>query len=263
LKHVEGLAITLADESGIFYDRGDHDRALQISREAATLFRELGDDYNLHRQLGNQAIVLNARDDLEGSLACYGEMEQVCLRARIGTGLLAALHGQARMLYFLDDLHGAVAEYERHAKACRELGDKDQLRESLAERSAILEALGKRGSLLEVLKEYRDLLRELKDWEGEWSVLAMESVILDEAANLAAALEVLNDQERLCRENADPKRLAITTANKASVMGRMAIRSEEALRLAEEALRMADTNGYDDLLGEFRRIRDFVQRHGM
>ena len=73
LGNKDGLQASLGNQALILADRGDLDGAMALHKEKERLCRELGDKDGLAISLGNQAVILADRGDLDGAFALAEE----------------------------------------------------------------------------------------------------------------------------------------------------------------------------------------------
>ena len=74
----DGLSKSLGNQAVILYARGDLDRATRLYQETERICRELGNKDGLQITLGNQALILKARGDLDGAMRLHQEGERIC-----------------------------------------------------------------------------------------------------------------------------------------------------------------------------------------
>ena len=75
---------------------------------------------------------------------------------------------------------------------------------------------------------------------------------------LGATMALHKEEKRLCRELGNPYGLSISLANQALLLSRKPGHTKEARLLADEALTLAMRHGYQTLIAQFRRFRDFI-----
>jgi tetratricopeptide (TPR) repeat protein len=92
------LQISLGNQALILKARGDLDGAMALHKEEERICRQLGDSANLQRSLGNQALILEARGDLDGAMALHKEEERICRELGNPAGLARSLANQALLL---------------------------------------------------------------------------------------------------------------------------------------------------------------------
>ena len=100
---------------------------MALHKEQERICRELGNKDGLQASLGNQALILKARGDLDGAMALHKEEERICRELGNKDGLQASLGNQALILKARGDLDGAMALHKEQERICRELGNKDGL----------------------------------------------------------------------------------------------------------------------------------------
>ena len=71
---------------------------MALHKEQERICRELGNKAGLQASLGNQALILKARGDLEGAMALHKEQERICRELGDKAGLAISLINQASIL---------------------------------------------------------------------------------------------------------------------------------------------------------------------
>ena len=71
---------------------------MALCKEQERICRELGNKDGLQACLGNQAVILYARGDLDGAMALMKEQERLCRELGNKDGLQASLGNQALIL---------------------------------------------------------------------------------------------------------------------------------------------------------------------
>ncbi|MBT6153667.1 MAG: DUF4062 domain-containing protein, partial [Planctomycetaceae bacterium] len=90
--------------SRLLDDTGHPSEALMLREHLVEHFRQTGDRDNLSVCLGNQAVILKARGDLDGAMTLHKQEEQICRELGNKHGLSSSLGNQALILQTLGDL---------------------------------------------------------------------------------------------------------------------------------------------------------------
>jgi tetratricopeptide (TPR) repeat protein len=151
-----------------------------------------------------------------------------------------------------------MALYKDQERLCRELGNKDGLSNSLAGQALILKARGDLDGAMALHKEEERICRELGNKAGLQASLGNQAVILKARGDLDGALALYKEQERICRELDNPQGLSISLANQALLLSKAPNRRDEARRLADEAVAIANRHGFQQLVPQFQGIRDAI-----
>ncbi len=253
-----GLQASLGNQALILQDRGDLDGAMALHKEEERLCRELGNKDGLQSSLGSQALILKARGDLGGAMALLKEAERLCRELGNKDGLLTSMNNQANIIKARGDLDGAMALHKEAERLCRELGNKEGLSRTLGNQANILYSSGDLDGAMALYKESERLCRELGNKDGLQKSLGNQALILEDCGDLDGAFALHKEEERLCRELDNPEGLSISLANQARLLSGAPDRRREARRLADEALAIATSHGYQRLLPQFQRIRDSI-----
>jgi hypothetical protein len=75
-------------------------------------------------------------------------------------------------------------------------------------------------------------------------------------------MDLHKEEERIWRDLGDPRGLATSLGNQASLLGKMGRPAREALPFAEEAYRLANQHGLTALADQIRPILDRLQGEG-
>jgi len=212
------LASALGNQALILKARGDLDSAMALYKEQERLCRELGNKYGLQATLGNQALVLSSRGDLDGAMALHKEKERLCRELGNKDGLQIVLGNQANILYSHGDLDGAMELHKEEERLCRELGNKDGLQIALGNQALILKARGDLDRAMALHKEEERVCRELGDKGGLQSSLGNQALIRFDRGDLEGAMTLQKEKERLCRELGNKDGLQIALGNQALIL---------------------------------------------
>ena len=86
---------------------------MALHKEQERIYRELGDKNGLSYSLGNQALILQERGDLDGAMVLHKEEERICRELGDPDGLSISLANQVDLL---KDLPGRRGEARRLAE---------------------------------------------------------------------------------------------------------------------------------------------------
>jgi tetratricopeptide (TPR) repeat protein len=233
------------------------DVALSLSRRSLELVEK--DTNEEATILGNQAVILHDRGDLDGAMALQKEKERICRQLGNLEGLQASLGNQAVILHDRGDLDGAMALLKEQERICCQLGNLDNLQRTLGNEAEVLYACGDQDRAMALLKEKERICRQLGCLDGLSSSLGNQGVILHDRGDLDGAMVLHKDEEQICRQLSHLEGLAISLANQAFVLRQMG-RVHKALPLAEEAWQLASKHGYVMLARQIKPILEGVRR---
>jgi tetratricopeptide (TPR) repeat protein len=128
----------------------------------------MGEEAGLSASLRNQGLILEARGDLEGSIALIKESERIEREMGNKAGLLETLVNKGSILHDHGDLEGAMALFMEGERIGRELGDKEGLSASLSNQAEILKA---RGDLVGAMALYQELQRICSEMGNQTEVM--------------------------------------------------------------------------------------------
>ncbi|MGO4882317.1 MAG: AAA family ATPase [Bryobacteraceae bacterium] len=212
------LADALGNMALVLKDRGDLDRATALNEEAQILYRELGNMGGLSRTLGRQAVILKDRGDLDGAMALYKEEERLDRELGDNKGLSRTLGNQAVILQYRGDLDGAMALHKEEEHLDRELGDKEGVSRTLGNQAVILQYRGDLDGALVLLQEAERLCRELGNKQTLQVLLGNQGLILRARGDINGAIARLEESERLCRELGNKHGLQRVLGNRALIL---------------------------------------------
>ena len=190
--------------ASLLTDTGHPSEALGLQEYLVEHYREVGDNASLQACLGNQALILKARGDLEGALALHKEQERICRELGDPDGLHRSLGNQANILYARGDLDGAMALYKEKERICRELGNLASLQVCLGNQALILKARGDLDGAMALHKEQERICRELGLQEGLGISLSNQAAYLLEAERPAEALPLIEESAQIAERLASP-----------------------------------------------------------
>ena len=228
-------------------ETGKPEAALRVQDSLVEHYRQKGDRGNLSASLGNQAVFLHTRGDLDGAMALHKEEERLCRELGHMDGLQKSLTNQAMILRDRGDWEGAIAQLKEHERLCREIGSKDGLLVSLANQALILRDRGDLESSMALLKEQERLSRELGNQDGLQTSLGNQALVLLARGDLDGAMALLKEQERVCRELGKRAGLQLTLGNQALIF-RQRGDLDGAMALLKEQERLCREVGSKDVL---------------
>ena len=214
----ESLQYSLGNQAVILRGRGDLDGAMALLKEQERLCRELGRKTGLQASLGNQAPILQARGDLDGAMALLKEQERLCRELGRRAGLQTSLGNQANILHARGDLDGAMALHKGVERICRELGNKAGLSISLGNQANILYARGDLDGAMALHREEERICRELGNKAGLSLSLGNQANILYTRGDLDGAMALYKEEERICRELGNKDGLSNSLGNQANIL---------------------------------------------
>jgi tetratricopeptide (TPR) repeat protein len=210
------LSYCLAIE--LLLDSNGHSvEASALLQKIIPIFRKEGDLHNLQAALGNQALILKARGDLDGAMRLHNEEEQICKELGDQNGLQACLGNKGLVLLQHNDFNGAMNLFKEQERICRNINNKFHLINSLNHQGVILQRQRSYGTALKLWKETERISRELGNKLQLASSLGNQATILHGQMKLKEALILLEEKEKLIEELGDSVSLAATLGNKANI----------------------------------------------
>jgi tetratricopeptide (TPR) repeat protein len=223
-KHLRGtgdvmnLQVCLGNRALILADRGDLDAALALYREQERICRELGIVDGLQRTLGNQALILADRGDLDGAMRLHKEQERICRELGNKNSLQVSLGNQGLILADRGDLDGGMALHKEKERICRELGNSDGLQNALGNQAVILADRGDLDGAMALHKEKERICRESGNAAGLQNALGNQALILADRGDLDSAMTLHKEKERICRELEDVNGLQAALGNRGLIL---------------------------------------------
>jgi tetratricopeptide (TPR) repeat protein len=138
LGDLDGLARSVGDQALILEKKGQLDRALSLARESERIGRELGNLAVIQAALGNQAFILLSQRELNEAMKLAKEQERVCRTLSHQRGLGQSLSVQAAILQHNTDWQGAANLYTQAAAVYRSIGYSRGLLATLFKHAAIM-----------------------------------------------------------------------------------------------------------------------------
>lgn len=242
----------LINQALSLWHSGEKDQALAILNDLDELCRLYEDKDGLQQTLGLKALIYQAYDQLDLALTLLRQQADLCRALGDKAGLSVSLGNQAVNLQKRNRPQEALELHLEEAALCRELGDKDGLEASLGNQALALRALGDLDGALVRLEEQEALCRSLGKKRGLHRALGNRAAILHAQGKSQEALALYHEKARLCRElgAGENEGLAIALVNQARILAADLNQPGPALRLAEEAYRLAAGAGYSALAGQ-------------
>jgi tetratricopeptide (TPR) repeat protein len=194
------LQAWLGEQALILYDRGDLDGALALDKEEELICRELGHRAGVAASLVDQANILQTRGMLDEALRLQKEGAAIFRELGYKQGLAISLGNQGLILYARGDLDGAMRLNEQGERLAREMGDKDELQRTLANQAAVFQMGGSLDQAMTLYKEEESLCRELGNKAGLQRAYNNQASILITRGDLDGAMALYLQAEWICRE---------------------------------------------------------------
>ena len=206
--------------AGFMFKAGHLSEASMVRAQQIAIHREAGDRPRLETALGNQALILQDRGDLDGAMAMFKEQEHICRELGMSeAGLQICLGNQATILHDRGDLDGAMALYKEQERICRELSISAGLQICLGNQAVTLYARGDLDGAMALHQEKERICRELGDPAGLERSLGCQALILfHHRGDLDGAMALFKEKERICRELGDPAGLSAALRNQGYIL---------------------------------------------
>jgi tetratricopeptide (TPR) repeat protein len=212
------LSPCLGNQAMSLIARGDLDGAMTSLRQQEEICHRLNDPAGLSVCLGHQAVILRDRGDLDGAMTLHKQEEAICRRFNNAAGLSACLGHQATILMAHGDLDGAMTLLKQVEEICRRLNDPATLRACLGHQALILGDCGDLDGALALHKQEEAIARRLGDPAGLQLGLGNQATILLARSELDGAMTLLQQQEEICRRLNDPAGLSRSLGNQALIL---------------------------------------------
>ena len=214
----DDLAASLGNQALILQSRGDLDGTMKLHKEQEKIYREMDNIDGLAASLGNQALILKAWGQLEEAMQLLKQQEKICRELNNKDSLQRSLGNQANILQAWGQLEEAMKLHKEQEMICRELGSKESLAISLGNQANILKAWGQLEEAMQLLKQQEKICRELNNKEGLQASLGNQALILQTRGDLDSAMKLLKEQERICRELGNIDSLQRSLGNQALIL---------------------------------------------
>ncbi|MEN6428712.1 MAG: AAA family ATPase [Phycisphaerales bacterium] len=217
-KDTKEEATILGNQALILWTRGDIDEAMVLIKDQERICRQLGDLDGLQMSLLNQSVILKMQGDLDGAMALLKEQERVCRHSGNLAGLSANLGNQALILQDRGNLDGAMTLHKEEEGICRQLGDLDGLQTTLGNQGLILKTRGDFDGAMALYKEKERICRQLGNLDSLQRSLGNQAVILTYRGDLDGAMALHKEQERICRRLDNPEGLHTALGGQALIL---------------------------------------------
>jgi tetratricopeptide (TPR) repeat protein len=211
-------AAVIGNQALILQDRGELDEAMTLLKEQERICRQLRNLHGLSVSLGSQASILRIRGNLNGAMALLKKQERISRRLGDLDGLSRSRCGEALILETRGDLDGAMALYKEVESICRQLGDLGGLSRCLGDQAVVLWARGGLTEAMALLKEQERICRQLGDLDGLSVSLGNQGVLLRDRGDLDQAMALHKEDERICRQLGNLDGLQRTLGNQALIL---------------------------------------------
>lgn len=243
------LQAALGNLAMILQIRGDLNEAMTLLKEKEHICCELEDLEGRQSALGNQANILKVRGDFDGAMVLLKEVDRICRKSGNKLGLQRSLGNQAVILHDRCDLDGAMALHQEVDRICHEIGSRDVLAVSLCNQGCILLDRDDLDGAMTLFKEAEHICRDIGDKRGLQVCLGQRAHILRSRGDLDGAMALHQDVERGCREIGNKDVLAMSLNNQAMILLDRGD-AEGAMALLKECETVCGDLGNKDILQE-------------
>ncbi len=277
---------------------GRHQDAVAFYREQEMLCREIGDKKNLANCLGNLGNVLHLMGNLRDAMSLHIEEEQLCLELQDHVGLLACLSNQAIIMYDLGDSVSVLKLAKRQESMGLKLGIEDAVAKALGHQARVLFDIKDATTAMELRKKEEEIYRRSGDPIGLSSSIGNQALIKSSLCDIESALSLHREEESICRKVGYKHGLQFSLGNQAILMARQGKiaetellfkeqenlcremddissliyclfnqavflihntnRPNQALNLAEQAYKLAEHNGFINLVQRINSILELI-----
>jgi nephrocystin-3 len=255
---MKNLARSLGNQAMTLKARGDLDGAMALLKEEERICRQLGDSEGLQRSLHNQANIFSERGDLDTAMALHKDEERICRQSGDLDGLQGALNDQALDLHTRGDWDGAMALFKESERICRQLGNLEVLATCLSNQGLMMDARGDWDGAMALLKESERICRQLGDLAILATCLGNQGSTLGARGDWDRAMALQKEAEQISRKVGYPVPLARSLANQAELLSQRG-KAREGLPLAEEAYRLAAGHGHTALARQIVPILEAIR----
>jgi len=172
--------------------------------------------------------------------------------------LATSLGNQALILKDRGDLDGAMQLLKEQERICRELGKKHLMQISLRDQALILLIRGDMDGAKQLCKEAEQICRAFGYKGGLGKVLGYQAVILYRCGDLEYVMDLLKEQEMISFELGNISEQVISLNNQAEMLSEKLNRPHEALPVAEKSFRLATNHGLIDLAKQIKQTLDSI-----
>jgi len=237
------LQACLGDQAVILKDRGDLDESLKLLKEQEQICRDLDQKFGLCLSLGNQALILTDRGNLDEAMILHKEEEHIYRQINNKLGLSRTLGNQVLILYMRNQLDEAMKLSKEQEKICRELGDPVGLHHCLGNQALIHKAWGELREARDLQKKVEQICRVLGDKVGLSASLVNQANIYYFLGKFDKALELLDKAVLIYHETSNKSKLSIALINKANILYLLG-HLDEAMKIQKEAEYICKELGY-------------------
>jgi tetratricopeptide (TPR) repeat protein len=150
----------------LLYGLGQAATAEPVWAELEGACRALGDDAGLQQALGERALLVLGRMDLDGAAPLFDEQEQICRALGDQNALASCVGNRAILLRHRGDMEGALRCLDEQAQLSRSANNAQGVLFATANRGEVLGLMGRKDEALAALNDARNMA-------SQWGVTAM------------------------------------------------------------------------------------------
>jgi tetratricopeptide (TPR) repeat protein len=150
----------------LMYPLGQMAESEPLWQQLEAACRALGDDSGLQRALGERALIVLGRMDLDGAAPLLDEQEAICRRIGDQVALAACVGNRAILLRHRNDLEGSLRCIDEQLQLSNASGNAQGVLFATANRGEVLGVMGRKAEAIEALNQARTMATQ-------WGVTAM------------------------------------------------------------------------------------------
>jgi len=233
----EELIVAIESRFHSLLSDGHFQEAEQNLNEREHLASAIGYPEGLAAVYGDRATLAREQGLLPQALALQKQRELLYRELNHSLGVGAAIGAQAEILRDMGDTHGAGALWRQEIDVLRSIGARAIIVVPMNELAVQAIREKRYDEALELLIEQDRLCREMGQKGNLAAALGNQAFVLDARGEWTRAMELLTEQETLCREMNDLRQLGICLNGQAHLLSHHLGNVDEALSKCQEAMR--------------------------
>ena len=209
---------SLGNRALVLKQRGEIDEAMRMFKDQERLCRVLGNEDMLAASLSNQALILQTRGELDKAMRLQKEVAHISRKHSNKDLLSASLLNQALILETRGEFDDAMALLSEAEGISRESANLDRLSASLGNQASILRAKGRVDEAKQLLNEAELIYRQLGDLAEVGACLVNRANCFHDEGKLDEAMRLQREAETIFRKVGNKSRLAGCLNNQATIL---------------------------------------------
>jgi tetratricopeptide (TPR) repeat protein len=203
---------------GIYYKRGNWDKAMELCRESQEISEKLGDVHGLASTYGNLGLVYADKGEWDTAIEYYEKSEEISEKLGDVHGLAQTYNNLGLVYADKGEWDTAIEYYEKSVEIFKKLGDRHGLAQTYGNLGLVYADKGEWNTAIEYYEKSVEIFKKLGDIHGLASTYGNLGLVYADKGEWDTAIEYYEKDLEISEKLGDIHGLAITKYNIANIL---------------------------------------------